>query len=234
MKRTLWVIFFLSLWIISSTTQARSPYQIGILDTAPYNESGKDSFSEKVRTVFRQAGHEIEIYYVPYKRGMTMVEFGGLDAMMPAVPHDEFKDDVLYSDATLLSLPLVLFTQKGRAFHWTGDFKSIAHTRLGALRSTFKASHLQKAIQDNNITLVEVDNYEQLVMMVALRRIDIGLSSLKALRSSAKRRKVSDRIRVMDSLYRTATFKIAFSRSTPGVAHLNTTISRILEQKKGL
>lgn len=234
MKRTLWIVLFLSLWIISSATLARSPYQVGILDTAPYNENGTNSFSEKIRTLFRQAGHEIDIFYVPYKRGMTMVEFGGLDAMLPAVPHDEFKDDVLYSDGTLLSLPLVLFTQKGRPFRWTGDFSSIAHTRLGALRSTFKASHLQKAIQDNHITLVEVDNYEQLVMMVALRRIDIGLSSLKALRSSAKRRKVSDRIRVMDSLYRTAIFKIAFSRSTPRIEQLNAAISRILKQKNGL
>ena len=137
-----------------------------------YGESLPENgfFSALSREVFKQAGYDITIEFVPFKRAMVMAERGKYDGVLGAYYNEErnqkfyFPEPVAYADE-------VFIQNKGQGLTYNQLIANAQQYRVGVLRGGAQS----KELKQKGFMVEETTDYIQNIKKLNANRIDVIL-----------------------------------------------------------
>lgn len=103
-------------------TQASETVRVGTGDWVPYVDQGRSdggALARLIRTIFADAGYQVEFIYYPWDRNLLMLQQGGLDAVMPYICN-KARQRVSTCSEPLVKGEVVLFHRQDKPFDWQG------------------------------------------------------------------------------------------------------------------
>lgn len=146
---------------------------------APPFMIGADSDADELTgidvTIVRELARRLKLTLVvvkaPWARALNLMETGKADLLSSAfrTPEREVFMDY-FAEPFLTSLPIAFYTWKGSGVH-LDTFEDLARVKsIGVLRG---ASYFEKFDKATNLAKVEVSSQDQLMPMVASRRLEV-------------------------------------------------------------
>lgn len=148
-------------------------------DFPPYqeetSEGPKGLIVDQARKIVGQAGYDIEMIHVPFKRIQSELANGNVDVWIGLTHHKEFKNSTLIGKKTVLNLDLMTYSLE----------QEIAAKELNDLKKyrliTFYGytySGLVDEIHDpkNHFNFIEVKDNDQALRLLSSKRADVFLN----------------------------------------------------------
>jgi len=127
---------------------------------------------EIVRELCRRLKFNLDIKLVPWKRVLSLVEQGKVDAGMPLFKTPERLKYALYPSTPLHKVAMQVYTQPQSNFIYKNLPEDLYGKTVGIRRGYSISPKFDQAIADGSIEVNELDSVEQLIKMTASSRLD--------------------------------------------------------------
>lgn len=147
----------------------------------PLIQSGSDGRPtglavEIVSRVFQQMGHTMKVELYPWGRSLAMVKHGEADCIFTLYHSPEREQFLDYSNESIVSQTIYLFTRKGAPVSFNGDFSSLKGLQVGTAHKVNYGPRFEGA--RSQLAIDEAPTIEQNFRKLAVDRIDVVPSHL--------------------------------------------------------
>lgn len=172
--RKLFSIMMVGLVAGSAPALADSAHLVTGNDYKPFTDEGLPEgglVTDIVRSAYTQAGHEVKIEFLPWRRGEKGVRDGKYDATFPYVKNDEREKIYSFSDPVFVAKerPIVLKDQAG-SINNLEDMKG--KTLCMPIGYQTASSELQDLIDTGEVKETKPRNYASCFRMLKAGRVD--------------------------------------------------------------
>jgi len=149
-------------------------------DSAPtaYMEDGRPTgiLVDVVTEAFRRTSHPFEIRLMPWARCLAEIRSGRVDGIFSVFKLPERNEFLTYTSVPVITQVVAFFVPAGSNVRFGGDIAKLADSRIGTIRGTSYGIRIDSAIKTGAWpTVVETNNVNSLVGMLALKRIDLAI-----------------------------------------------------------
>ena len=175
-KRTFLIICLLSAWFLTRHAFAE-PYLIyGLKSYPPYSFIQNNQVTgidvDVAKEAFRRADYKVSIALLPWKRLLTSAKNGTSDGTLGAFITEERRQYLDFIEAEPLRwIEMSLFTYSGAPIH-NSTIEDLKGRKIGINRGFSINAEFDQAIQDGHIKKYSGNNIEQLLRMLAFKRLD--------------------------------------------------------------
>ena len=127
---------------------------------------------EIVRELCKRLKFSLNITLVPWKRLLSLVERGDVDAGMPLFKTPERLKYALYPSTPLHNVAMQAYTHTNSDFTYTRLPENLYGKVVGIRRGYSISPKVDQAIANGYISINELDSVEQLIKMAASNRVD--------------------------------------------------------------
>jgi polar amino acid transport system substrate-binding protein len=179
-------------------------YPAGIVlvaaDSTPtaYMKDGKPSgiLVDVVTEAFRRMGGQFEIQLMPWARCLAEVRAGRVDGIFSVFKLPERTEFLTYTSVPIITQVLAFFVPADSDVKFDGDIGKLGKLGIGTVRGTSYGVKLDSALKNGAwSTVVETNNIDSLVGMLALKRIDLAVGYRHVVLEAARKNGYLDGIR---------------------------------------
>jgi len=127
---------------------------------------------EIVRELCKRLKFKLDIKLVPWKRVLSLVEHGKVDAGMPLFKTPERMKYALYPSTPIHKVAMQVYTHPQSNFTYKHLPEDLYGKMVGIRRGYSISPKFDQAIADGYINIDELDSVEQLIKMTASNRLD--------------------------------------------------------------
>lgn len=170
-----------------AVTELWPPFRISD-PTAEYGFKGIDI--DILKTLEKHLATKIEIHRHPFARALEMIRDGEAD-LITGIAHTEKRAKFIrYIPTSYYVVGPVFYTQKGRG-HLIKSYEDLSDFQVGY---SLNSAYFEPFNSDDKINKVGISTEEQLVKMVALRRLDVTIGTNPNLAYDISRYGLSDKL----------------------------------------
>src|SRR3984893_6569538 len=189
--------FLFAIAIAIATMGCGAAYPEGLVlvaaDSAPtaYMEDGRPSgiLVDVVTEAFQRAGHPFEIQLMPWARCLAEVRSGRVDGIFSVFKLPERNEFLTYTSVPVITQVEAFFVPADYDVKFDGDIGKLGKLGIGTIRGTSYGVKLDSALK-NGVwsTVVETNNIDSLVGMLALKRIDLAIGYRHVVLEAARKK----------------------------------------------
>jgi len=167
-----------------ATTGCGNAHSAGLVlvaaDSSPtaYIRDGKPSgmLVDVVTEAFRRTGEPIEVRVMPWARCLADVRSGQVDGIFSVFKLPERTEFLAYTNVPVITQVLAFFVSADSDVKFDGDIGKLEKLGIGIIRGTSYGLKVDSALKAGAwSTVVETNNVDTLVGMLALKRIDLAI-----------------------------------------------------------
>jgi polar amino acid transport system substrate-binding protein len=169
-------------------------------DSAPtaYMENGRPSgiLVDVVSEAFRRTGRQFEIQLMPWARCLAEIRSGRVDAIFSVFQLPDRNEFLTYTKVPVINQVLAFFVPADSDLKFDGDIAQLQHFRIGTIRGTSYGPKVDSALNAGAwSTVVETNNIDSLVGMLALKRVDLAVGYRHVVLEAARKKGYLDKIK---------------------------------------
>ena len=162
-------------------------------DSAPtaYMENGRPSgiLVDVVTEAFRRTGHQFEIQLMPWARCLAEIRSGRVDGIFSVFQLPDRNEFLTYTTIPIINQVLAFFVPADSDLKFGGDIAQLQGFRIGTIRGTSYGTKVDSVLNAGVwSTVVETNNIDSLVGMLALKRIDLAVGYRHVVLEAAKKK----------------------------------------------
>ena len=149
-------------------------------DSAPtaYVQDGKPSgiLVDVVTAALQRTGHQFEIQLMPWARCLAEIRSGRVDGIFSVFKLPERNEFLTYTSVPIITQVEAFFVPADSDLKFGGEVSELGGLRIGTIRGTSYGIKVDSALKTGVwSTVVETNNVDSLVGMLALKRIDLAV-----------------------------------------------------------
>jgi polar amino acid transport system substrate-binding protein len=169
-------------------------------DSAPtaYMVNGRPSgiLVDVVTEAFRRSGHSFEIQLMPWARCLAEIRSGRVDGIFSVFQLPDRNEYLTYTSIPVMTQVLAFFVPADSDLNFGGDIAQLQGFRIGTIRGTSYGAKVDSALNGSVwSTVVETNNIDSLVGMLALKRIDLVVGYRRVVLEAARKKGYLSKIR---------------------------------------
>lgn len=162
-------------------------------DSAPtaYMEKERPSgiLVDVVTEAFRRTGHQFEIQLMPWARCLAEIRSGRVDGIFSVFQLPDRNEFLTYTSIPIINQVLAFFVPADSDLKFGGDIAQLQGFRIGTIRGTSYGTKVDSALNAGVwSTVVETNNIDSLVGMLALKRIDLAVGYRHVVLEAARKK----------------------------------------------
>lgn len=169
---------------------------------APYSfrdgEQDRGIDVEIVIEAAKRAGFEVEFIFAPWKRVLSLVEFGKVDAGTPAFRRPEREAYASFTSVPLHVSRFNVFTDKKTSFKYT-SIESLFGLKVAKIRGYSITKPFDEAGKNGKISVKQLDSIESALQMLVRNRVDVFVNNELSTLYRAKILGLGNRIAMNDT-----------------------------------
>lgn len=134
--------------------------------------------AEIIYNVARKLDIQVEISLYPWKRALLMMEKGEADVIIGPYKTKERMNFLDYSNFTFYEDEILLYTHADSKINWNGDISNITDLKIGVIGGWSLGEDFE--LVKDKLSVLYLDNIDQLFTMLKFKRIDIAISHDRA------------------------------------------------------
>jgi len=187
-----------------AATGCGNAYPAGLVlvaaDSSPtaYVVDGKPSgiLVDVVTEAFRRTGEPIDVQVMPWARCLAEVRSGRVDGIFSVFKLPERNEFLTYTNVPVITQVMAFFVAADSHATFDGDIGKLGKLRIGIIRGTSYGLKVDSALKAGLwSTVVETNNVDTLVGMLALNRIDLAIGYRHVVLDAARNNGYLDKIR---------------------------------------
>jgi polar amino acid transport system substrate-binding protein len=189
--------------VVIATLRCGDAYPEGLVlvaaDSAPtaYMEDGRPSgiLVDVVSEAFKRAGYPFEIQLMPWARCLAEIRSGRVDGIFSVFKLPERTEFLTYTGVPVITQVEAFFAPADSNVKFAGDLGKLGGLRFGIIRGTSYGTVVDDALKAGVwSTVVETNNVDSLVGMLALKRIDLAVGYRHVVLEAARKQGYLDKI----------------------------------------
>jgi polar amino acid transport system substrate-binding protein len=186
-------------------------------DSAPtaYMENGRPSgiLVDVVTEAFRRSGHPFEIQLMPWARCLAEIRSGRVDGIFSVFQLPDRNEFLAYTSIPIITQVLAFFVPADSDLNFGGDIAQLRSFRIGTIRGTSYGTKVDSALNGGVwSTVVETNNIDSLVGMLALKRIDLAVGYRHVVLEAARKKGYLSKIKELSPSIDVIPSYLAFTR----------------------
>jgi polar amino acid transport system substrate-binding protein len=162
-------------------------------DSAPtaYMENGRPSgiLVDVVTEAFRRTGRQFEIQLMPWARCLAEIRSGRVDGIFSVFQLPDRNEFLTYTSNPIINQVLAFYVPAESDLTFGGDIAQLQNFRIGIIRGTSYGTKVDSALNAGMwSTVVETNNIDSLVGMLALKRIDVAVGYRHVVLEAARKK----------------------------------------------
>lgn len=187
-----------------ATIGCGNAYSAGLVlvaaDSSPtaYVKDGKPAgiLVDVVTEAFRRIGEPFEVQVMPWARCLAEVRSGRVDGIFSVFKLPERQEFLTYTSVPVITQVLAFFVPADSDVQFDGDIGKLGQLGIGTIRGTSYGLKVDGALKAGVwSTVVETNNVDSLVGMLALKRVDLAIGYRHVVLEAARSKGYLDKIR---------------------------------------
>lgn len=215
MRQILYLAIFMFLISFSNSYATEKQLHIGISTGYPpfyfFTEDQQPTgiCIDTVRQVAKTMGYTVKFTSYPWKRMLSYGKNGTVDAIMPLFQTPKREQFLIFPKSALIDEDNRFFTAASNRLDFSGKLADVIQHKIAVVDGFSYGAEFDQTEFTNKTT---VQTTEQLILLVANKRVDLGIGNSKVIRHQAREMNNGDSLRFLEPPVTVEPLFIGFSK----------------------